>query len=141
MMIRLSNLRNISGYSLIELMIVMSIVGILASLAVPSYKRHVIKAREVSLKENLYQMRRSIDAYYADHAVYPGSLEDLVEAHYLRSIPVDPFTDKNDSWKTVAPTAALTPEGGSSDTPEGGIYDVFSGSDRIGLEGVPYSEY
>jgi len=136
-----TNQRNkIGGYSLIELLIVMSIIAILASIAVPSYRRHVIKAKEAVLKENLFQMRQAIDAYYADHGRYPGSLGELKDAHYLREIPVDPFTGENDSWTTVAPEAAALPDGGSTETPEGGVFNVCSGSELPGLDGTRYSE-
>ena len=98
------------GFTLIELMIVMTIIGILASIAVPNYQRSVIKAREAVLMEDLYQMRRAIDAYFVDHGKYPESLDSLVEAKYLRGIPVDPITDVQDTWEEVAPTP--TAEGG-----------------------------
>ena len=83
--------RRSGGFTLIELLIVMTIIGILASIAVPNYQRSVIKAREAVLMEDLYQMRRAIDAYFADHGKYPESLQGLVEAKYLRDIPRDPF--------------------------------------------------
>lgn len=124
------------GFTLIELLIVLSIIGILASIAVPSYQRNLIKARETVLMEDLYQMRRAIDAYFADHVKYPDSLEQLVEAKYLRDIPRDPFTDATDSWEVVAPTPG---EGGEA--AEGGVEDVHSGSDRVGLNGIPYREW
>ena len=76
------------GFTLIELLIVMTIIGILASIVVPNYQRNLIKAREAVLMEDLYQMRRAIDAYFADNISYPESLEALVEGKYLRDIPV-----------------------------------------------------
>ena len=124
------------GFTLIELMIVMTIIGILASIAAPNYQRSVIKAREAVLMEDLYQMRRAIDAYFADHAKYPESLEALVEAKYLRDIPRDPFTNTQDTWEVVAPTA--TAEG---EVAEGGVEDVHSGSDLVGLNGTPYRDW
>ena len=125
-----------AGFTLIELLIVMSIIGILAAIAVPSYQRSLIKAREAVLLEDLYQMRRAIDAYFADHISYPESLENLVENKYLRSIPRDPFTQTSDSWTTVPPEPA--PDG---EMPKGGVFDVHSGSDLVGLNGVPYNEW
>jgi len=124
------------GFTLIELVIVMTIIGILASIAAPNYQRSVIKAREAVLMEDLYQMRRAIDAYFADHTKYPESLEALVEAKYLRGIPIDPFTNAQDSWELVVPTP--TAEGEAA---EGGFEDVHSGSDLVGLNGTPYREW
>ncbi len=128
--------RDHRGFTLIELMIVMSIIGILLTIAVPSYKRSVIKARETVLMEDLYQMRRAIDAYFTDHNQYPDSLDELVNARYLRGIPRDPFTRQTDSWQVVPPEPG--PEG---ELAEGGVFDVHSGSDLVGLNGIPYSEW
>lgn len=125
-----------AGFTLIELLIVMSIIGILAAIAVPSYQRSLIKAREAVLLEDLYQIRRAIDAYFADRISYPESLESLVESKYLRSIPRDPFTETTDSWTTVPPEP--TPDG---ELAKGGVFDVRSGSDLVGLNGVPYNEW
>jgi general secretion pathway protein G len=124
------------GFTLIELLIVMTIIGILASIAVPSYQRHVIKAREAVLMEDLYQMRRAIDAYFADHASYPESLEELVEKRYLRGLPRDPWTESDATWETIPPEST-----GEEDVPIGGVFDVKSGSDRVGLNGIPYYEW
>jgi general secretion pathway protein G len=124
------------GFTLIELLIVMSIIGILAAIAVPSYQRSIIRAREAVLQEDLYQMRRAIDAYFADNAKYPESLDELVSKRYLRGIPTDPFTGEADTWETVPPEA--TEEG---ETPPGGVFDVHSGSDLVGVNGIPYAEW
>ena len=124
------------GFTLIELMIVLSIVGILASIAVPNYKRNLIKAREAVLMEDLYQMRRAIDAYFADHISYPDSLNDLVENKYIRDIPRDPFTQSSDTWEEAQPAPSLEGE-----IAEGGLEDVHSGSDLIGLNGIPYRDW
>ena len=126
----------VCGFTLIELLIVMTIIGILASIAAPNYQRSVIKARESVLMEDLYQMRRAIDAYFADNLKYPDSLEALVETKYLRGIPADPFTGQQDTWETVAPTPR---EDGS--VAEGSVENVFSGSELIGLNGIPYREW
>ena len=130
--------RRARGFTLIELMIVMTIIGILASIAAPNYQRSVIKAREAVLMENLYQMRRAIDAYFVDKGKYPGGLEELVGGKYLRAVPVDPFTNATDSWEIVAPTP---PEDGTGEPAEGGMEDVRSGSDLVGLNGTPYREW
>lgn len=124
------------GFTLIELLIVMTIIGILASIAVPSYQRNLIKAREAVLMEDLYQMRRAIDAYFADHISYPESLDDLVAGKYIRDIPRDPFTQANDTWEEVPPTPSVEGE-----IAEGGVEDVHSGSDLVGLNGIPYQDW
>ena len=124
------------GFTLIELLIVMSIIGILASIVVPNYQRNLIKAREAVLMEDLYQMRRAIDAYFADNIRYPDTLEDLVLNKYLRDIPRDPFTRSTETWEEIPPTP--NEEG---EIAEGGLEDVRSGSDLVGLNGVPYREW
>jgi general secretion pathway protein G len=124
------------GFTLIELIIVMSIIGILASIAVPSYQLNVIKARESVLMENLYQMRRALDAFFADQAKYPDALNELTERRYLRDIPRDPFTGTVSSWQTFPPEPPTDGE-----MPAGGIFDVRSGSDLIGLNGIPYRNW
>ncbi|WP_305042959.1 type IV pilin protein [Geoalkalibacter sp.] len=124
------------GFTLIEILIVMTILGILATIAVPSYQHSVIRAREAALTENLYQMRQAIDAYFADNAAYPDSLDALIDARYLRLIPVDPFTRRADTWLTVPPEPRE-----SGELEEGWVFDVFSGSDLVGLNGVPYREW
>ena len=124
------------GFTLIELMIVMAVIGILASIAVPHYQRNLIKAREAVLMEDLYLMRRAIDAYFADHISYPESLDDLVANKYIRDIPRDPFTQATDTWEEVPPTPSLEGE-----MAEGGLEDVHSGDDRVGLNGVPYRDW
>ncbi len=130
-------LKTRKGFTLIELMAVMTIIGILAAIATPSYIRYTIRAREEVLLEDLYQMRQSIDAFYADKAKYPESLDELVSTRYLRAIPKDPFTTSTTTWKVVPPD----PMPDSGDLAEGGVFDVHSGSDLLSLTGSPYSEW
>ncbi len=117
------------GFTLIELMTVVSIIGILATLAVPSYQSAFLKAREATLRQDLFTLRDVLDQHRADQGKYPSALADLVRTGYLRSIPVDPFTRSETTWQeTQEPT-------------EGGIFDVFSGSDLVGTNGVPYNKW
>lgn len=117
------------GFTLIELLIVVSIVGILATLAVPSYQASVIKAREAALRQDLFAMRDVLDQHRADQGKYPSSLQALVSAGYLRAIPTDPFTNSSASWQEITNLA------------EGGIVDVFSGSEFVGTNGMPYNRW
>lgn len=121
--------RNSLGFTLLELVIVMTIVGILATLAEPSFHTATVKAREAALKKDLFIFRDAIDQYYADQGTYPPSLKDLVEKKYLRAIPVDPFTKSADSWVEV-----MAQEEGES-----GVFDVHSGSDLVALDGTAYN--
>lgn len=124
------------GFTLFELLAVMAIISILAAIAVPSYKRSQIKAKESVLAEDLYQMRRSIDAFFADNGVYPDTLEDLKDKKYIRDVPRDPFTLKADTWSCSPPEMNDVGQ-----LPPGNCFDVNSGSDLIGLNGIPYREW
>ncbi len=118
------------GFTLIELLIVMAIIGILVTIAQPTWLFATRKAREAVLRENLYAIRESIDQYHADRGSYPWALADLVEHGYLRRIPGDPVTRRSDTWVPVPP-----PEG------ERTVYDIRSGAEGAGLDNVPYSEW
>jgi len=118
------------GYTLMEVMTVIAIVGILASIAIPSYRKSVIRAKESSLRHSLFVLRDVIDQYYADHGQYPDTLDDLTQKKYIRHIPKDPVTNSRDTWILI-----------QSDSDEGGIYDVHSGSKKISLYGTPYNEW
>ena len=124
-------------------MIVIAIIGILATIAQPMFKTAVKKSREAALKEDLFNIRNVLDQYYANNGKYPGSLNDLVEKGYMRSIPVDPITGSSDSWKLEYFTddSGDSSDSGGSGEDSGGIYDVHSGSGDMGLNGKPYSEW
>jgi len=124
------------GFTLIELMIVMSLIVILASIGLAVYTNSVTKAKESVLKEDLFRMRDAIDQYYSDKGKYPSSLQDLVSEKYLRSIPVDPFTNSADTWREVPAEPDPT-----NPTVQPGVYDVKSGSELKALDGTNYSDW
>ena len=125
-----------SGWTIIELLIVISIIMILAALALTQYRNSILYAKEAALKSDLFLMRDAIDQYYADKGKYPESLQTLVSESYLRSVPRDPFTSSSDTWTTT--TADPQPGQLSSQT---GIYDVKSGSDLSASDGSRYADW
>jgi general secretion pathway protein G len=120
---------NAGGFTLIELMIVVSIIGILATLAVPSYQSSLVKAKETVLRQDLFTLRELLDHHRADQGKYPPSLDGLVSAGYLRALPADPFTKSASSWQEI------------SEPTEGGVFDVYSGSDLVGTNGAAYNTW
>jgi general secretion pathway protein G len=117
------------GFTLVELMIVVAIVGILTTISVPSYHTSLIKAKETVLRQDLFTMREVLDQHRADQGKYPASLGALVAAGYLRMVPKDPFTNSTDTWQEM------------SDPTEGGVFDVYSGSDLVGTNGTAYNQW
>ncbi len=127
--------KDLGGFSLLELMIVVSIAAILVTLAVPSFQKSALKAKEAALKQNLFTLRSILDQFYADRGNYPPSLEDLVAEQYIRQIPIDPFTRDSSTWDVV-----LEEKDSEDDTPAG-VFDIHSGSDLTALDGTPYKEW
>jgi general secretion pathway protein G len=124
------------GFTLIELLVVISLIIVLASIGMVQYATSVTRAKEAVLKEDLFRLRDAIDQYYADKSKYPASLEALVSEKYLRQVPVDPITNRTDSWQTVmAEPDPLNP------TAESGIYDIKSGAEGTALDGTNYSNW
>jgi general secretion pathway protein G len=123
------------GFTFVELMVVITIIVILISMAIPIYNRSIIRAKESVLANNLYTLRTVIDQYSYDKGKAPQQLQDLVTEGYLQKLPVDPITGSNQTWRTVMEEASQ-----SVSQSEPGIFDVKSGSDKMGLDGVAYSE-
>lgn len=121
-----------SGFTLVEIMVVMAIVVTLLAIAVPFYTTSIVRAKESVLMSNLFTMRSVIDQYTYDREEPPQSLEDLVREGYLRDVPLDPFTESRDTWEVITD---------SGPTGQSGVFDVRSGSDRIGLGGTAYNEW
>ncbi len=124
------------GFTLVEIIIVLTIISILMSIAVPLYQKAILRTRESVLRNNLFTLRTVIDEYTYDKQKGPQGLQDLVSEGYLRQIPEDPITGSNQTWKTIMEDA-LT----SVNQTEPGIFDVRSGSDKTSLEGTPYAEW
>lgn len=122
------------GFTLLELMIVISIIIILAAVALPQYHKTIMHARETVLKDDLHKMRELIDQYAADKGKLPQSLDDLTTAGYMREVPKDPITDNKD-WNIVTGDDPYSSEGGT------GVTDIHSSSSEVSTEGTPYSEW
>ena len=130
------NLRDARGFSLLELIVVMAVLGILVVYALPAYEDATTRAREAVLKQDLSRMREALEDYMTDKGLYPEMIDDLVTEGYLRQIPVDPITKSPDTWQTEYAPWNMVDQG----TPAG-IWDVYSGAEGDGLNGVPYAEW
>ena len=120
-----------SGFTLIELIVVMAIIALLITLAAPRYFNSIDRSKEAVLKESLNVMRDAVDKYYADNGRYPDSLEVLADSRYLRKVPVDPITESTQTWLVIAP----------ADPKKSGVYDVRSGAPGTSMDGRPYREW
>jgi general secretion pathway protein G len=123
------------GFTLIELMVVMSLIVILATIGLVQYRQSIAYTKEAVLKDDLNKLRDAIDQYYADKNQYPATLQDLVSGGYLRAIPKDPFTNSETSWQTVP--AEPDP---NNPTTQPGVYDVKSGAEGTTIDGKSLSE-
>ena len=126
----------VRGFTFVELMVVMAIIVVLITMAIPVYQKSIIRAKESVLKNNLFTIRTVIDNYTYDKQKAPQSLQDLVTEGYLREIPVDPMTASNQGWKVIMED---TTQAVNQDSP--GIFDVRSGSDKLGLDGTSYADW
>src|SRR5260221_680543 len=124
------------GFTMIELLVVISLIVILATMGMSQYKTGVIHANEAVLSEDLFRMRDAIDQYYADKGSYPPALDSLVSEGYMRQVPKDPFTRTTDSWQTVP-----SEPDPNNPTAEPGIYDVKCGFEGTALDGTKYSDW
>jgi general secretion pathway protein G len=125
-----------SGFTMIELLIVMAVITILVSMAVPFYQKSITRSKESVLRNNLFTLRTVIDEYTMDKGKAPQTLQDLVSEGYLRNVPMDPMTGSDQSWKVIMEDAMT-----SVDQTEPGIFDVRSGSEKTSLEGTAYAEW
>ena len=123
--------RNSRAFTLVELLVVLAILAFLLSVAVPRYFGSLDRSKETVLKENLFQVRESLDHFYADNGKYPDRLEDLVAKRYLRAAPIDPVTGSATTWVVVPPR----------DLDKGGVFDVRSGATGMGKDGTAYKDW
>jgi len=119
------------AFTIIELMVVMAVIALLASVVAPRYIKHVERARESVLRQNLFVVRDAIDKFYSDNGRYPDQVADLVERRYLRTVPVDPVTESTDTWVVIAPPANASLKGN--------VYDIRSGAQGKTRDGVEFS--
>lgn len=121
-----------SGFTLIEILVVLAIIAILLSMVTPKYFNTIERSKETTLKHDLIVMREAIDKYYSDRNVYPDTLDELVQLKYLRTIPDDPITETATTWVVVPPSEIDV---------KGSIYDIHSGSDQLAEDGTPYAAW
>jgi general secretion pathway protein G len=133
---RLKHKSTESGFTLVELMVVMLIIGVLAAIAIPSFISSIKNAKEAVLKEDLHVLRNAIDSYTMDKNKAPQSLDDLLQNGYLKTIPQDPMTHSSETWVTSTDDSLQ-----SIDQTEPGVNDVHSGSQEVGTDGQPYSAW
>jgi len=132
-----SRIRQLSrGFAMIELLVVLALIVILASMGMAQYRSSVVHAKEAVLKQDLFQFRDAIDQYYADKNQWPSALDALVSEGYLRKLPEDPFTKSTSTWQTVP--AEPDPNNPSAEV---GVYDVKSGSEATALDGTKYADW
>jgi general secretion pathway protein G len=124
------------GFTFVELMVVITIIVVLVTMAIPIYQKSILRAKESVLKNNLFTIRTVIDNYTYDKQKAPQSLQNLVSEGYLREVPVDPMTGSSQTWKTILEDATQ-----SVNQSEPGIFDIRSGSDKISLDGTSYSDW
>lgn len=124
------------GFSLLELIVVMAILGILVAFALPAYQDATTRAREAVLREDLLRMREALEQYMTDKGEYPEALEDLVESGYLRALPIDPITRSDETWETEVAPWMMVDQGQPA-----GIWNVWSGAEQDSLDGTPYREW
>ena len=117
------------GFTLIEMLVVMATLGLLLAIAAPRYVEHIDRARDSVLKQNLRSLRDAIDKFYSDRARYPSGLDELVQQRYLREVPLDPVTDRRDSWKLVPPSGQAA----------SAVMDVQSGATGVAMDGSAYA--
>lgn len=124
-------LKRFAGFTLVELLVVLSILALLLTIASPRYFESVERAKEASLRQSLVTVREAIDQYYADMGQYPEDIESLVQEKYINKMPKDPMTERMDTWLIDEPEPPL----------EGGVYDIHSGAEGVAQDGTKYSEW
>jgi general secretion pathway protein G len=131
-----ANASQAGGFSLLELIIVMAVLGILVAFAIPAYQDATLRAKEAILKEDLQRLREALEQHLVDKGVYPEALEDLVEFGYLRQLPVDPITKSADTWEPEFAPWMMVDQGQPA-----GIWNVYSGAEDEALDGTFYNEW